>query len=172
MRLSVIRTVSLRAGPGRGRHHQLVALAAAVVIVAGCSSGGAVSTGSGGANGSVTLKVAYGVDYVFDTTALAKQWWGEVGTDFKATHPNVTIVWEPIAGSYNDTVNKLSLLYKSSSTAPDIAEIPSGQIGVWAQSGYLLPMNPYLGKTDWGSTFPAVVQSEGTFNSNVYRSEE
>lgn len=145
---------------------QLAQLAAIAALVAGCSTAPGTSGGSGGT--SVTLKVAYGIDYVFDTDAFAKQWWGEVQSDFQATHPNVNIVFEPIPGSYNDIVSKLSLLYKSPSTAPDIAEIPSGQIGVWAQSGYLLAMNDYLTKTDWWSTFPQVVQNEGTFDGQVY----
>jgi multiple sugar transport system substrate-binding protein len=118
--------------------------------------------------GSFTLKVAYGSNYVFDTTGLTSKWWNQVAADFKKTHPNATIQFIPIPGSYNDIVNKLSLLYRSPSTAPNVAEIPTGQIGLWAEANYLLPLNSYLPSTSWWNKFPAVVQSEGTFSGNVY----
>lgn len=115
-----------------------------------------------------TLKVAYGSNYVYDTTDLAAKWWKQVAAEFGKTHPNAKIQFIPIPGSYNDIVNKLSLLYRSPSTAPDVAEIPTAQIGLWAEANYLLPLNSYLPGTSWWSKFPAVVQSEGKFSGNVY----
>ena len=84
--------------------------------------------------GPSTLKVAFGSTYVFDTTALTHKWWKQVAKQFKAAHPKATVQFIPIPGSYNDIVNKLSLLYRTPSTAPDVAEIPTGQIGLWAQA--------------------------------------
>jgi multiple sugar transport system substrate-binding protein len=60
------------------------------------------------------------------------------------------------------------LLYRSSSTAPDVAEMPSAQIGLWSSSGYLLPMNKYLKTSAWFQDFPKVIQSEGEFSGNIY----
>ena len=149
-------------------------LAAAAVLLAtalaACSGSGNAPTAASTKEptGPFTLKVAFGSNYVFDTTGLTQKWWKQVAAQFKAAHPKATVQFIPIPGSYNDIVNKLSLLYRNPSTAPDVAEIPTGQIGLWAQANYLLPMNTYLKSTSWWSHFPAVVQSEGTFSGNVY----
>lgn len=144
-----------------------LALAAAGVI-AGCggSSSGAASGASSG--NAKTITVAYGSTYVFDSQALTNKWWNQVAKQFEAQDPGVKIKFIPIPGSYNDIVNKLSLLYRNSSTAPDVAEVPTGQIGLWASSGYLASLNKYLTSTSWWSKFPAVVKSEGTFNGTTY----
>ncbi len=149
-----------------------IALGTALLVSACSGAGGSASNGSAAnttrPTGSFTLKVAYGSDYVFDTGDLATKWWQQVADDYKKKYPKATIEWVPIPGSYNDIVNKLSLMYKSPSTAPDVAEIPSGGIGLWATSNYLLPLNGYLGSTDWWSKIPPVVQSEGTFSGKTY----
>jgi multiple sugar transport system substrate-binding protein len=148
-------------------------IAAFAIIAQGCGGSSSSSNNPSSAStseptGNYTLTVAYGSDYVFDTTALTSKWWNQVKAQFLATHPNATIKFEQIPGSYQDIVNKLSLLYRSPSTAPDVAEIPTGQIGLWSQTNYLLPLNNYLASTSWWSTFPKVIQSEGTFNGSVY----
>ena len=146
----------------------LVSLAAAVGVAAcgGASSGGtSVSPSSGKAK---VIKVAYGSTYVFDTVALTNKWWSQVAKQFDAENPGTKVQLVPIPGSYNDIVNKLSLLYRSPSTAPDVAEIPTGQIGLWQSSGYLRPLDSELSTTTWWDKFPAVVQSEGTFGGKVY----
>ena len=151
---------------------QLVTAAAALLAtgLAACSGSAAnnAAAPTKEPTGPFTLKVAYGSNYVFDTTGFTQKWWTQVADEFKATHPKATVQFIPIPGSYNDIVNKLSLLYRSASTAPDVAEIPTGQIGLWAQANYLLPLNSYLKATSWWSRFPKVVQSEGTFSGNVY----
>jgi multiple sugar transport system substrate-binding protein len=58
-------------------------------------------------------------------------------------------------------------MYRSGNP-PDLAELPTAQIGLWAQSGYLKPLNSFLKSASWWQHFPKVVQSEGTFNGNVY----
>jgi multiple sugar transport system substrate-binding protein len=155
------------------RRSVILAAAAGVLLaaaLAACSGSGGNTSAASNAEptGAYTLKVAYGSNYVFDTTGLTTQWWKQVADQFKATHPKASVQFIPIPGSYNDIVNKLSLLYRSASTAPDVAEIPTGQIGLWAQANYLLPLNSYLKSTTWWSRFPAVVQSEGTFSGTVY----
>jgi multiple sugar transport system substrate-binding protein len=121
-----------------------------------------------GAATKSTITVAYPSVYAFDTGPLATKWWNQVKAEFSAKYPNVKVAYVPIPGSYQDVVNKLSLLYRSPSTAPDVAEMPSAQIGLWASSNFLLPMNKYLGSTTWWPNFPKVIQSEGTFLGKVY----
>jgi multiple sugar transport system substrate-binding protein len=151
--------------------------AAALLGAAGCggsssSSGGSgsggASSGSSASGTAKTIKVAYGSTYVFDTEQLTTKWWNQVSKQFEAANPGVKIQLVPIPGSYNDIVNKLSLLYRSPSTAPDVAEIPTGQIGLWASSGYLTPLNSQVAGSSWWSKFPPVVQSEGTFGGKIY----
>jgi multiple sugar transport system substrate-binding protein len=158
------------------RRALITAVATGVVfVVTACSgsSGNSQSSATSAANasaptGAFTLKVAYGVDYVFDTSDFAKKWWAQVGDAWKAKYPKGTIEWLPIPGSYNDIVNKLSLLYKDPANAPDVAEIPSGQIGLWASSNYLLPIDNYLPTTSWWSKIPTVVQTEGQISGKTY----
>ena len=105
---------------------------------------------------------------MFDTEGLTKKWWNQVAQQFEAKNPGIKVQLVPIPGSYNDIVNKLSLLYRSPSTAPDVAEIPTGQIGLWQSSGFLAARSTPTSATSWWSKFPAVVQSEGTFGGKVY----
>src|SRR5258708_14670102 len=160
---------------GKLRAHTWAARATAAtasftLVLAACSGSG--STGGTVTNkeptGPFTLKVAFGSNYVFDTTGLTKKWWDQVAAEFKKTDPKATVKFIPIPGSYNDIVNKLSLLYRSPSTAPDVAEIPTEQIGLWGQANYLLPLNSYLAHTTWWSKFPPVIRSEGTFSRKAY----
>ena len=158
----------------RRRSARFLAAAAVLsaVVLAACSgSGNHTSTASTKEpSGPFTLKVAFGSNYVFDTTGLTQKWWKQVAAQFKATHPKATVQFIPIPGSYNDIVNKLSLLYRNPSTAPDVAEIPyRADRALGAGPGYLLPLNTYL--TSTVLVEPAsrpVVQSEGTFSGKVY----
>ena len=119
-----------------------VVTAAVIAACGGASSGNSsVSPSSGKAK---VIKVAYGSTYVFDTATLTNKWWSQVAKQFEAENPGIKVQLVPIPGSYNDIVNKLSLLYRSPSTAPDVAEIPTGQIGLWQSSGYLRTLDSYL----------------------------
>jgi multiple sugar transport system substrate-binding protein len=138
-----------------------------VPVAAGCGSSGTASSGS-----TQTLTVAYSNDLVFDTTALAATWVKEATAAFKAEYPNAKIVWEAIPGNYQDVINKLSLLYRSPSTAPDVAEVPDTEVGLWGASGYLLSLNNYLNKASWWSDFPKPVQQDGEVNGVNYAVDE
>jgi multiple sugar transport system substrate-binding protein len=121
-----------------------------------------------GASNKITLTMAYGATYVMITPQDAKSWWGGIAKEFEAAHPNVTVNTVPIPGAFNDIVTKLALDYRSASTAPTIAEIPSQVIGEFATSSFLLPLNKYVDATSWWKGYPAVVQSEGTFSGTTY----
>jgi multiple sugar transport system substrate-binding protein len=140
------------------------------LIVAAVSLGVAACGGSSGStsNGKTVLKVAWGSTFVFLTPQLATKWWDTVAKEFEAQHPNVVVQNTPIPGGYTDIVTKLNLLYRDPSTAPDVAELPAGQMGSWVSSGYLAPVNKYLSTASYWNQFPKSVQSETTFNGKVY----
>jgi len=142
----------------------LAAIASAVSLIAACT-GGAGSTSS---NGKIVLRVAYGSQFVFLTPQLAIRWWGTVAKEFEKAHPNVTVQFTPIPGSYLDIVNKMSLLFRTPSTAPDVAELPVGQLGEWASSGFLLPVNKYLSSASYWSQIPKSVQDETLIGGKYY----
>src|SRR5579875_2066372 len=151
---------------GRLTRCALAALSLAVAAGVAACSGTAHTATSPSSGNAKTIKVAFGSTYVFDTTGLTNKWWNQVAQQFEASHPGIKVQLVPIPGSYNDIVNKLSLLYRNPSTAPDVAEIPTGQIGLWASSGYLRPLNSELPSTSCWNEFP-VVQREGTFGGKV-----
>jgi multiple sugar transport system substrate-binding protein len=150
-----------------------VALAiAALLLVPACARSApstvVVPTYGGGTSGHRTLTVAYGSDFVFLTSALGTKWWDGVASDFEKKYPNVTVNFVPIPGGYNDIVTKLSLLYRSPSTAPDVAEVPAGEMGPFVSAGYLRPIDNYLGGASWWHSFPANVKDETKFNGHYY----
>jgi len=135
----------------------------------GLAFGAAVPLASASsASSKTTITIAFSPSYVFDTTGLASQFYNQVKKQFEQEHPGVTVQFVPVPGSYNDIISKLSLMYRNTANAPDVAEMPSGQIGLFASSGYLAPLNTYLKTTSWWKNFPAVVQSEGTFSGTTY----
>ncbi|MGH3733451.1 MAG: ABC transporter substrate-binding protein [Acidimicrobiales bacterium] len=115
-----------------------------------------------------TLTVAYPSVCAFDSGPLATKWWDQVKVDFSEAYPNVTVKYIAIPGSYQDYVNSLSALYRSASTAPDVAELPSAQLDQWSSSDYLLPLNSYLKTSSWFRKYPKVIKEEGEFNGKIY----
>lgn len=134
----------------------LTAVATAVALIAACTASPTSTT----SNGKTVLRVAYGSQFVFLTPQLAVRWWGTVAREFEKAHPGVTVQFTPIPGGYLDIVNKMSLLFRTTSTAPDVAELPAGQLGEWSSSGYLLPVNKYLSSASYWSSIPKPVQDE------------
>ena len=150
----------------RRDHRALVAVAAAGTLLSTALSWGSAPTAVASST-TATITVAYGSTYVFDTTQLTTEFWTNLQKRFDAANPGAKLDLVPIPGSYDDIINKLSLMYRSGNP-PDLAELPTAQIGVWAQSGYLKPLNSFLKTASWWMQLPAVVRSEGTFGGNVY----
>jgi multiple sugar transport system substrate-binding protein len=136
------------------------------IAACGGSSGSSGSSGSGG--GKKTITVAYGSNYVMATATLAAKYYGGLAKAFEAAHPGVTVKLIGIPGSPNDILTKLALLYRSPSTAPDIAEVDNLDIGKFASAGYLMGLNKYLTTSSWWKDFPAVIQNEAKFSGQVY----
>jgi multiple sugar transport system substrate-binding protein len=129
----------------------------------------AMSGCSGGSSGGKTeLTVAYGSTYVFDSEDLATKYWNSIKQQFDESHPDATLKLVPIPGSYNDIVSKLSLDYRSPATAPDVAQLPTGQLGDWQSSGYLTALDDKLASSDFWKTFPQPVQQETQFDGKTY----
>lgn len=147
------------------RFRSLTVAALGGTILAGALTGG---TGSATAADKTVVSVAYGSTYVFDTDDLAKKWWDGIKEQFEKKFPDAEVQLIPIGGSYDDIVNKLSLLYRSPSTATDVAQIATPTIGQFASADYLLPLDDYLKPEDWWAQFPKVIQNEGVFGGKTY----
>lgn len=145
-----------------------VAVAAGAVGLAGCGGASGAAGSSGSSGGKKTITVAYGSNYVMATATLAPKYYGSLAKAFEAQHPGVTVKLVPIPGNPNDILTKLALLYRSASTAPDIAEVDNLDIGKFASAGYLMPLNKYVAKASWWKGFPAVIQNEAKFGGQVY----
>lgn len=156
----------------KGRKHHLgdlrkagtVAAAAVMTLgLAACASSGPASSG-----GKVTVTLAYSSNFVLDTAGLTTKYYNLIAKEFDHEYPKAHVQLEPIPGVYSDIITKLSLMYHSASTTPDVAEMPTEQIGVFSSAGDLLALNKYIANSAWWKGFPKVVQTEGMSNGKVY----
>jgi multiple sugar transport system substrate-binding protein len=120
------------------------------------------------ADSKIPVTFAYSSAWVLDTAPLTTRFYNSLVKQFDAKFPKLTLKLEPIPGTYNDIVTKLSLLFRSRSTSPDVAEMPTQVIGQFQSAGELMAINNFLKTSSWWSTFPKVVQSEGTVGGQVY----
>jgi len=150
------------------RRRRRIALALSVVTGSATIS---FATASGVASAStkhVTITLAASQTYIFDTAALNARYYTALKSEFQKEHPGVTLQIENLPGSYQDILNKLALLYRSPSTAPDVAQFGGTANALFASSGYLAPLNSYLQSASWWKQVPPEVQRLGTYNGNVY----
>jgi multiple sugar transport system substrate-binding protein len=138
-----------------------VSLVALVTVLSGCSDGSA-------AGGAKVITFAYSTTYVFGSTALAKAYVNSIKQQYEKKYPGYTVKLIPIDGANNEIVTKLSLMYRSPSTAPDVAEIPTGMLGELVSSNQVLSIDKYVDGASWWAHFPASVQKETIFNGHVY----
>jgi len=166
----------------RSIHKRVVGLSAVAVagalLAAGCGSSGTSSPSNttGGSSGSTaaggtkstsgsggsshTIRVVYeevppAAGYTPSLTNAAKQ--------FQAKYPGIKIKLEPINATESDYYNKLAVLEKSASTAPDVLVEDSFQIPPDAAAGFIIPINKYLNKwSDWKTEFPAAAHAEAS----------
>lgn len=114
------------------------------------------------------ISVAYGSTYVFDTDDFAKKWWSGIKEQFEKKFPDAEVQLVPIPGSYDDIVNKQSLLFRSASTAPDVVQIGTPVVGQFAAADYLLPLDDFLKDEDWWKQFPDNIKKEGALKGKTY----
>lgn len=147
-------------------------LAAGVALVgtaAACSSSSADS-GSGSSDTS-TVTVLYSNNYVFNSDALATQWWNGIAKQWKAKYPHTKLVLEGTGGTDTDLMNKAAILFRSSSTTPDVIQLPTTYVAQFAGSNYLEPLNSFVHSSEAASfwpTMPAGVQNMSTIDGDVY----
>ena len=161
-------------------------LAGAIAVTAGvlgaCSSsspsvsqvtGAAASCGKQGAEGSTkgpaTITIAYTSTQEFNTVGEAASWFSQLKAAFQKAHPGVTVKLEPIGGSYNNFVDKINLMLRSPSTAPDVIHEATVAVGGQVEAGQLAPLENYLKSwPDW-SQFPQSVRLGGVPGPQVWQ---
>ncbi len=146
--------------------------AALLVTAAACSSTPASSgSGSPGSASSGTVTVLYSNNYVFNSDALATQWWNGIAKQWKAKYPHTKLVLEGTGGTDTDLMNKAAILFRSSSTTPDVIQMPTTYVAQFAGSNYLKPLDSFvhssLAASFW-PTMPAGVQAMSAIGGSVY----
>lgn len=145
----------------------LIVLAAMTLMACGGSSTTAAATDD--MKGSIT--VAYSTTYVFDSDDTSVIWWNKVKSEFETQFPNAKLNLQGFNGTDVDLVNKVALEYKNASTTPDVFMLPSGYVGQWVASDYLLPLDAWTNdatQAPFWSSFPKVIQDESRINGKVY----
>src|SRR5947208_6843641 len=118
-----------------------------------------------------TITVAYSTTYVFDSDDTSVIWWDKIKKEFEAAYPNAKLNLQGFNGTDVDLVNKVALEYKNPSTTPDVFMLPSGYVGQWVASDYLLPLDSFVNdssKAPFWSSFPKVIQDESKIGGKVY----
>jgi multiple sugar transport system substrate-binding protein len=129
------------------------AVAAATALILGA---GVLAGCSGSSTSSKTITVAY--QEFGDFTQLNTQM-QSVKAQYEKAHPGYTVKLEPIQASENDYYTKLTLMNRSSSTAPDVMYEDTFLVNSDIQAGYLAPLDSYLSSwSDW-SQFSAAAKS-------------
>jgi multiple sugar transport system substrate-binding protein len=156
----------------------IIAVAALAAIVAGCGSGAHTSTASVSVpttlpsklpNGKIT--VLYSNNYVFNSDSLAKRWWDGIAKQWAQKYPNVKLNLVGTGGTDVDEMNKAALLFRSSSTAPDVVQLPTTYISQFGGSGFLLDLDKFVANhqnAPFWSNFPKAVQDMGRYNNKLY----
>jgi multiple sugar transport system substrate-binding protein len=140
-------------------------LGAAALAACGGSSGGNSSSGG------KTLTILYSNNYVFNSDALAKQWWDGIAAQWKKQYPGVKLNLEGTGGTDVDLMNKAAVMFRSASTTPDVIQLPTTYVGEFSGSGYLASLNKFVdggSAPAFWSSMPSGVQQMSAVNGNVY----
>src|SRR6267142_1222254 len=146
----------------------LMALLPAAFLM-GCGNQSTSTTATDDMTGEIT--VAYSTTYVFDSDETSVIWWDKVKKEFEAAYPKAKLNLQGFNGTDVDLVNKVALEYKNTSTTPDVFMLPSGYVGQWVGSDYLLPLDSFVNdstKAPFWKAFPKVIQDESRINGKVY----
>jgi len=148
-------------------------LAVLSTVLMACGGGSNNNTGSTNLKDDMTgtITVAYSTSYVFDADPLSVIWWDKVKSEFEAAYPKAKLNLQGFNGTDVDLVNKVALEYKNPSTTPDVFMLPSGYVGQWVASSYLLPLDSFVNdssKAPFWSSFPKVIQNESKISGKVY----
>ena len=153
---------------------RIIAPAAGVgllITVAACSNSGSGSGSSGSTGSGGTVTVLYSNNYVFNSDSLATKWWNGIAKQWKAKYPHTKLVLEGTGGTDIDLMNKAAILFRSTSTTPDVIQMPTTYVAQFAGSNYLEPLNSFVSSpaaSAFWPTMPAGVQQMGTIGGKVY----
>ncbi|MGH3275682.1 MAG: ABC transporter substrate-binding protein [Streptosporangiaceae bacterium] len=159
----------------------VAALALAAAGLSACSSGPSAAqvTGAaascknqgaeGSAKGPATISIAYSSTQEFNSTAQAASWFTQLKSAFQKAHPGVTVKLEPIGGSYNNFVQKINLMLRSPSTAPDVIHEATVAVGSQVEAGQLAPLEGYLKNWPGWKQFPQSVRLGGIPGPQVWQ---
>ncbi|WP_244482863.1 extracellular solute-binding protein [Mesorhizobium sp. Root102] len=117
---------------------------------------------------AANVKVAFSLNWTFADPKLAEKWFGGVKTQFEAAHPGDTMELIPIPGTYDDFITKLSLLYNSPDTAPDVVEYFDINVGQFAGSGLISPLDDKVANAPWWQETPDAVKESSKYDGKVY----
>src|SRR5260370_17197888 len=138
--------------------------AAALAACGGGSSGGSNSGGK-------SLTVLYSNNYVFNSDALATQWWNGIAKQWKKLYPDVKLNLLGTGGTDVDLMNKAAVMFRSASTTPDVIQLPTTCVGELSGLNYLLALNKFVSGSSaaaFWTGMPAGVQAMSTIGGNVY----
>ncbi|WP_245317577.1 extracellular solute-binding protein [Rhizobium sp. N122] len=152
---------ALLSSTGLGRGLRKLAVAA-LLVAAGFA---AVPAGHAEA---ATVKVAFSLNWTFADPKLAQKWFGNVKSQFEAAHPGDTMELIPVPGTYDDYITKLSLLYNSPDTKPDIVQYFDINVGQFAGSDLLSPLDDKVAGASWWQDTPDAVKESGKYDGKVY----
>jgi multiple sugar transport system substrate-binding protein len=155
----------------RRRPHQFRGIIITGAVIIGAATLAACGSSGGSGSGAKTVTVLYSNNYVFNSDALAKKWWTGIAQQWKKLYPNVKLNLLGTGGTDVDLMNKAGVMFRSSSTTPDVIQLPTTYVGEFSGSGYLAPLNKFVS----GSAAPAFwtgmpkgVQAMSTIGGNVY----
>lgn len=150
------------------KDRQIIALSYLTALLAASVAAVPLTMTPTRADDTITLKVAYPGDFEPATPDLGKAWWADIIAQFKKKHPNVNVEVQAIPGGFSDSESKIALLFKSKSTAPDIVSLADLNYGQWVSTGYLLPLEGYLGSSPWWANFNPQIKAAETIDGKVY----
>ncbi len=118
---------------------------------------------------SGTISVAFSATQEFNADGAAAQWFKMLKTQFERAHPGVTVKLIPIAGSYNDFVNKIDLMLRSPSTTPDVIHEWTANVAEQVAADQLAPLDDCVAAwPDW-SRFSDVIKHSGAPGSHIWQ---
>src|SRR5579859_220072 len=132
------------------------------LLLQGCGG----SPAPGGANGPVTITVAY--QRFGPPPYIEENWWLKTKQQVEASNPNIKIKLEPIVADEGGYYTKIDLMMRSANTAPDIVREDSFLVASDVTAGYLAPLDNYLSSwPEYQQWFPSMQQIT-TFNGHNY----
>jgi raffinose/stachyose/melibiose transport system substrate-binding protein len=136
----------------------VAALAAAVLVLTACGSGGTESPPTQG-NQPRVLKLWH---YESKDSAMAKAW-AEAIKKFEASHPNVTVKFEEKGF---EQIQKTASMVLNSDEAPDIMESPKGNAtaGLLSKQGLLTDLTEEATKRGWDKLLPGGLQTTAKYD--------